>query len=99
MGKLKLQNNVEESTQKLIDIEKMLTESYTSAKSLYDGIDAMAWEGESRNHFYAMLGIILQYHKALDDSTLAIQKAMEELYESIEMYDQYQAVKKIKEIE
>lgn len=99
MGKFKLNNNVAESATTLGNVETMLGDTYDTAKKLYDGIDAMKWEGESRNHFHAMMGIILQYHKELDEVVTDIKKSMEDLHDAAENYDTYYAIKKLKEIE
>ena len=99
MGKFKLNNNVAESATALKPVETMLGDTYTDAKKLYDGINSMSWSGDSRNHFYAMMGIVLQYHKALDEVTSDIRKSIEELHDAAEDYDTYYAVKKLKEIE
>jgi len=58
----------------------------------------MKWDGESKNHFYAMMGIILEYHKELDEVVGDIKKSMEELYDATERYDTYYAIQKLKEI-
>ena len=92
MGQFHMDNSIHECIYKLEQVEAVLEDTYTLANQLEKRIQDMKWRGEHRDHFLALLNIVLQYHNDLKESGREICEVMKGLQSSFESYEIIESV-------
>ena len=94
-----MNHSIYECIDKFEQVETVLHDTHTLATNLEKRIKDMKWSGEHRDHFLALLNIVLQYHSDLKESGNEVCKVMKGLETSFEGYETMESVTKIKGIE
>ena len=99
MSEIKIESNISETIAKLISIRACLNDNLTLAKELQERVGGMNWSGNHRDHFDAVLEILIKYHAGLNSVGENLINVMKLLSEDVEGYDTLPSVQRLMEIE
>lgn len=99
MSKLKVEDNISEYYASLSTAVDGLGQSLDAMKTFQKEVQDMKWEGECRDHFVALLDIILQYHNDLEEVGEDFKDIIEKFNEDISRYESYSTMVSLKGIQ